>query len=160
MSLPDLDHLTDTDLQALLGQVYTEVQRRQTLAAAPQEAQQVAARYLTARDGEPDPDNPPAWQPVTGYHDAYPSNWTVTHTEKTWTSTRDGASGEPGQSPDWREVATDGEILPWVQPHAGSEYPVGAVVSHIGRLWRNDHSAPNGWQPGVPGSQWTDMGPA
>ena len=46
MTLPDLDDLTpdglraltDEDIQALLGEVYTEVQRRATLAAAVTDA--------------------------------------------------------------------------------------------------------------------------
>jgi len=48
---------------------------------------------------------------------------------------------------------------PWVQPHAGAEYEPGAIVSHEGRVWRNDHTGLNGWEPGTPGSQWTDLGP-
>lgn len=36
----------------------------------------------------------------------------------------------------------------------------GALVTHHGHVWRNDHGAGNAWEPGTTGSQWTDLGPA
>src|SRR5690606_4415762 len=100
------------------------------------------------------------WRPVTSYVDAYPLGWEVTHNGKTWVALREGASGEPGVvTGDWQEKQEPGEIVDWVQPQAGSEYPVGAIVRHNGHLWRNDHTGPNGWEPGTTGSQWTDLGP-
>ena len=82
----------------------------------------------------------------------------MTRDGRRWRSTRGGATGTPGDSPDWREIAEEGQILPWVQPHAGSKYPAGAVVTHLGRTWRNDLGRPNGWRPGQPGASWTDIG--
>lgn len=47
----------------------------------------------------------------------------------------------------------------WVQPTGAHDtYPIGAKVVHNGHLWENTHHA-NGWQPGTPHSQWTDLGP-
>lgn len=56
MPLPDIDNLTpdelraltDEDLQALLGEVYAEVQRRQTLVTAESDARDAAERYERA----------------------------------------------------------------------------------------------------------------
>lgn len=151
----DLRTLTDEQLGQLRADVTAEHDRRRTLAAAQDRIIQANRDYLAAEGTAPgDPYRAP-----TGYHDAYPHGWEVTHDDKTWVSTRDGATGVPGDSPDWRQVAQEDEILPWVQPHAGSEYPVGAKVTHNGRIWENTHTGPNGWEPGRPGAQWTDLGP-
>lgn len=157
--MSNLAEMTEEELYNLRVAIMREMERRQILSSAPDQAAALAADFLRARDGEEDPDNPPPWQPVTGYHDAYPKGAIRTHEGKVWEATRDGASQEPGNSPDWREVAQGDEELDWVQPHAGSEYPVGAIVRHNGHRWRNDHTGPNGWEPGTNGSQWTDLGP-
>lgn len=106
---------------------------------------------------------PPAdgleWVQPTGYQNAYRQGSTCTHNGKTWKASRDGATGEPGvETADWVEVVPEGVIPEWVAPHAGQEYPPGAKVTHNGHLWRNDYALPNGWEPGVTGSQWTDLG--
>lgn len=117
-------------------------------------ANQIYLASEGVQDGDP-------WRPVTGYHDAYPLGFTVHHDGKLWVSLRAGASGEPGNAPgDWQEYQEPGQAVDWVQPQAGSEYPVGALVRHDGRIWENTHTGPNGWMPGAPGSQWTDVGPA
>lgn len=153
----NLTELTDDELSQLRIDVLTEQERRQTLTATPSLVEDANRRYLAAEgttEGDP-------WRPVTGYHDAYPSGWEVTHAGKTWVALRSGASGEPGiVTGDWQEKQEPGEVVDWVQPQAGSEYPVGANVRHNGRIWRNDHTGPNGWVPGENGSQWTDIGPA
>jgi len=151
-----LTDMTDADLTALLGDVYLESERRAALRAAPAVIEQAAAEWRAAsgrRDGDP-------YVAPTGYHDAYELDATVTHDGLRWRATRDGATGVPGASPDWRQVAEEGQALPWVQPHAGSEYPAGAVVTHKGRRWRNDLGRPNGWEPGATGASWTDIGAA
>ena len=95
----------------------------------------------------------------TGYHDAYPKEWIVTSSGKKYKATRDGANGIPGESPDWLLEPEEGEIPAWVPVHAGSEYPIEAIVQHVGYIWRNDLGRPNGWEPGTTGSQWTKLGP-
>lgn len=40
----------------------------------------------------------------------------------------------------------------WVRPTgAHDSYPVGAVVTHAGRVWENVHPGINGWEPGAVG---------
>ena len=157
----DVTLMSDDDLQALLDQARAEYQKRWDLRQAYAAAPGLQTGYLESigrGPGQP-------WQPVTGYQNAYPLGYLVTHDGKEWTATRDGATGTPGESPDWQQVpGTDPEtgeteILPWVQPHAGSEYEPGALVTYGGHVWRNDHTGPNGWEPGTTGAQWTDLGP-
>lgn len=156
MSLPDLASLTDADLVDLQAACARELERRADLANIAATVERGLADYRQAAgiiDGG-------EYTPPTSYLDAYPLGWVVTYDGREWRSLRDGATGIPGESPDWREIAPEGVILPWVQPHAGGEYPVGAVVSHQGRLWRSDYEGLNGWEPGQPHSGWTDIGPA
>lgn len=151
-----LDSLGDEDITVGLSILYTESKRRESLITAQVRIEEAARQWREAA-GRVEGDE---YVQPTGYHNAYQYDAVVTYGGKKWKSTRNGANGIPGQSPDWVQVAEEGEILEWVQPHAGSEYPVGAVVKHKGRLWRNDHVAVNGWEPGTVGSQWTDIGPA
>ena len=149
----DFTNMTDAAVDELLDAAYAESQRRAALRAAPAAIEQAAAAWREAagrQDGDP-------YVAPAGYHDAYPLDAIVTHGGRRWRPTRDGATGTPGGSPDWREIAEGGQVLPWVQPHAGSEYPVGAVVTHMGRTWRNEHNR-NGWRPGQTGARWTDIG--
>ena len=151
----DFTTLTDAQVNELLAAAYAESQRRAALRAAPALIEQAAAEWREAagrQDGDP-------YVEPTGYHNAYSFDALVTYEGKSYKATRDGAVGIPGQSPDWWQVSID-QPAAWVQPHAGTEYPVGAEGTHKGRLWRNDHTAPNGWEPGAVGSRWTDIGPA
>ena len=96
------------------------------------------------------------WAQPTGAHDAYPLDWTVTHGGKTWVSRLMSNVWEPGVT-GWDEVVVEGEYPEWVQPlGAHDAYPEGAIVRHNGALWRNDHTS-NVWEPGTPGSQWTQI---
>lgn len=152
----DLTTMTDEALSSLRANILREQGRRATIATAPAQVEEMVATYQAAAgihqtDGD-------EWAPVTSYLDAYPLGIEVTHGGKTWRSLRNGASGEPGVATgDWQEVQTGPDPVDWVQPHAGAEYPVGAIVRHNGRLWRNDHTAPNGWAPGTNGSGWMDI---
>lgn len=65
---------------------------------------------------------------------------------------------EPEPEPDPEPETPGIEYTPWVQPSAGTEYAIGAIVSHNGHLWENTYDR-NGWEPGQPHSQWTDLGP-
>lgn len=149
----DYTTLTDTELQEIFHAATEETSRRNLITAALQREPTLQTGYLVAlgrADGE-------EYVPPTGYHDAYPLGWKVVYQGVEYEALRNGAIGVPGESPDWRRIAADGEILPWQQPHAGSEYPVGAIVTHQGHTWRNDHTGPNGWEPGTTGSQWTKL---
>ena len=152
MTLPDIAILTDEDLQALLGEVYTEVQRRATLAAAPAEAEALAARYAEAI-GRADGDQ---WAAPTGAHNAYLQGAIVTHQGKTWESLTPNNVGDPGDS-GWRENVADGYPA-LVQPlGAHDAYAKDAKVTHTGRIWTST-AANNTWMPGSYG--WADIGPA
>ena len=150
----DFTTLTDAEVYELLDAAYAESQRRAALRAAPAAIEEAVAAWREAA-GRQDGDD---YVEPTGYHDAYPLDAIVTRDGRRWRATRAGATSVPGGSPDWREIAEEGQILPWVQPHAGSKYPDGAVVTHQGRTWRNDLGRPNGWRPGQPGASWTDIG--
>ncbi len=148
--------LSDEELAALLDEARLEYQRRRDLTSAIDSTPGLIEALLTTTgraDGE-------EYVPPTGAHDAYPKDWRVQDDGKTYRSTRNGARGIPGKSPDWIQEPDGDEVLEWEQWHAGSEYPVGSIVSLEGRLYRNDHRRPNGWKPGTVGSQWTDIGPA
>ena len=150
----DFTNMSDAAVDALLDAAYAESQRRAVLRAAPAAIEEAVAAWREAA-GRQDGDD---YVEPTGYHDAYPLDAIVACGGNRWRSTRGGATGVPGGSPDWREIAEEGQILPWDEPHAGSKYPAGAVVTHNGRTWRNDLGRPNGWRPGQPGAFWTDIG--
>ena len=152
----DLDRISDIpdmDVEEALGILYAEAARRATLRAIPTAIEEAAAAW---REASPREDWDEYVEP-TRYHDAYSFDALVTHEGKRYKATRNGAVGIPGQSPDWWQVSID-QPVKWVRHHAGSEYPVGAEVIHKGKLWRNDHTAPNRWEPGTVGSKWTDIG--
>ena len=152
----DVTSLSDEELATLLDEARLEYQRRRDLTSAIDSTPGLIEALLTTTGREPGAE----YVPPTGAHDAYPKGWTVRQNRKTYRSTRNGAKGIPGESPDWILEPDGDEVLEWEQRQAGSEYPVGSIVSLEGRLYRNDHTGPNGWKPGTTGSQWTDIGPA
>lgn len=151
----DLKVCTDYELDQLRHEVQIEQERRQTLATASGKAAEIVRAYQAAigrQDGDP-------FVKPTGYHDAYSEDSVVSHEGKEWTATRDGANGTPGESPDWIEKVSEGEIPEWEQRHFGSEYEVGALVQMDGVVYRNDLEVPNGYRPDAPHSGWTNLGP-
>ena len=106
IDLDHLDTLTDAEARDLLAAVYAEVQRRDTLAQAPAQAEALAATYAAAigrKDGDP-------YQPVTGAHDAYPPGSIVEgnageyHRSTAWASHAPGTTGAP-----WERVWANGD---------------------------------------------------
>lgn len=149
------DEYTDDELEGLRREIGRELERRRTVNDAAQEIDDVVARYQEAigrKDGDP-------YEPPTGYLNAYFEGAIVTHDGKEWIATRNGATGVPGESPDWIEKVPEGVIPEWEQRHAGSEYEPGAIVQYEGTIYRNDLEVPNGFRPDVPHSGWTDLGP-
>lgn len=149
----NIQTLSDTELADLLDRCRDEYQRRQTITSALRDAPELAVAYLESVGrsmGEP-------YQPPTSYLDAYPKDWEVLHDNKLWVALRDGATGIPGESPDWQQVATEGEILPWEQRYAGNEYRAGDKVVHNGHVWEAERVTAH--EPGVPHSGWVDLGP-
>lgn len=149
-----ITHMTDTEIALLIAEAQAEQQRRAVLAQAVAHETGLRAAYLATQGQKPGGE----YIKPTGAHNAYPKAWEVTHDGKRWMALRDGAHELPGESHDWQQVAEPGEILEWWPPQAGTEYPLGAIVTHQGHVWRNEHDR-NGWQPGTPHAQWTDLGP-
>lgn len=164
MTIPDLTDAAawpDEDLSALRVAVLTEQERRQTLASYPS---MQAALYASARRADPAVTAPTDGQPYvepTGYQDAYPAGTTVTYDGHTYRASQDGAWMQPDlENSGWVRIDPDADgTVPWVAPHAGEEYAIGALVTYQGHTWRNDLGGPNGFTPGTTGSGWTDLGP-
>ena len=112
----DFSNMTNAEVAALHRDVTAEQRRRQVIALAPARISVVGRQVLAAEGvSEGDP-----WRQPTGYHDAYPSGWQVTHNGKTWVALRNGASGEPGiDTGDWQEYQEPGQVVDWVLPQAG-----------------------------------------
>lgn len=146
----NLTELSDDELDNLRVDVLTEQERRQTLANAPAQADDLARRYRTAtgvQDGDP-------WSQPQGAHDAYPEGWTVTHNGKTWVSLIPANVGEPGTS-GWREVTDDGAPAEWVQPSGGHDaYQTGDRVTFEGAVWESVIDG-NVWSPTAHPAGWT-----
>ena len=151
----DVTTLTDGELAALLDAARAEHFRRRDLANAVEAFPEMREAYLDSigrGQGE-------AWQEVTGYENAYPEGWTVTHNGSEWVSLINGNTLEPGVS-GWREVLPENVLAEWQAPAGYQDaYEPGAIVTHQGHVWRNDHTAGNAWEPGTTGSQWADLGP-
>lgn len=156
----DVSEFTDEELVELATAVNTEQGKRATLDRIPSQVEQIekaaaeevaalSSSYLVARDGLGSSE----WVRPEGAHDAYPKDWTVLFDGKEWISTLPANVWKPGES-GWRELVTDGEPVPWVQP-LGSEdsYAKGDTVTHNGKTWESNIDA-NVWEPP---EQWTDI---
>ena len=152
--LIDVKALSDDDLAAVLDAARAEWQRRRDLGAALDTTPGLIEAYLdsTGRaNGEP-------WVQPTGYHDAYPEGWEVTWDDRLWVSLTPGNIETPGVS-GWREVPTDGGVPAWVQPVGYHDaYKTGDKVAYEDHVWESTADS-NVWEPGSPGSPWSDLGP-
>lgn len=165
MTLDEVLDLPDEDLEEWRLAIFQEVHRRQVLRDAESRAAEVqdqverelgtiAAEFLRARDGNPDPDDPSEWVQPTGEHNAYPKDWPVFHKGKRWRSLRENNAHEPGVS-GWREM-TDG-IADWVQPSGADDaYDVGEEVMHNGKHWISTREN-NVWEPGTFDAGWDEV---
>ena len=148
--------LTDEQLADAIQQLLAERERRHTLHAAAQRADDLAQQWADAI-GRQDGDQ---WRQPQAAFDAYPVGAVVTHNGKTWESTTPANVWEPGVS-GWREQpATDpdtGEqtIPDYRQPTGGHDaYKTGDRVTWNGAIyestidgnvWSPD-AYPDGWQ--------------
>ena len=155
--------MSDAAVDALLDAAYAESQRRAALRAAPAAIEEAERTYLEARDGDPDPEQPPAWINPGGAHGmSYPLGYRVTHDSKTYTSRVPRNQWEPGADNGhaWlMDTPTGPTVQPWTYPVA---YAVGDEVTYQGRLYRCKlaHTSASNWQPPVAHGNWTDLGPA
>src|SRR5690625_4479815 len=92
----DLTKLTDAELHNLGTSLQAELDRRAITTDAPALIGRILASVLNANGYEPGDE----WEQPTGYENAYPNDWHVTHNGKQWVSTRHGATGTPGESVD------------------------------------------------------------
>lgn len=160
----DLPSLSDEELSTLRTQVEEEIYRRNILASAPVYVEANSRAFLTARDGNPDPENPPLWvQPTTV---PYPMDYLVVWPEggPVYQSIHHANVWEPGSEHGQTWVRKDpdpepGEYIPWA---IGQAVVVDDLRSHDGRLWKAKvaHTTHAGWEPG-PASYavWEDLGP-
>lgn len=91
--------LNDEELAELSRAITNEQSRRSVLVNSPLQMDSMARQYLVAAgldQGSP-------WRRPVGAHDAYPTEWTVTHVGKTWVNTVPGNIWEPGVE-GWEEV--------------------------------------------------------
>lgn len=151
----DFKDKTVDELEALLIAVSTELQRRHKVDSA----QEIITETIRLHQQDTGREDGAPYVPPTGYLDAYLKGAVVTRDGKEWEATRGGAIGVPGESVDWIEIVPEGVIPEWEQRQAGSEWPEDSKVRHNGHIWRNDSGTPNGHEPGVPHSGWTDLGP-
>ena len=150
----NLNDLSDDDLDRLRVNVLVEQERRQTLANAPAQADELARRYRSAtgaKDGDP-------WVQPEGAHDAYPEGWTVSHDGKTWVSLIPANVWAPGTS-GWREVTEEGGApAEWVQPSGGHDaYQKGDRVTFEGEVWESVIDG-NVWSPADHPEGWEKIG--
>jgi hypothetical protein len=145
--MPDVSTLTDEELTNLRLEVLNEIERRQRISAAPQQAEVLSRRYLVDTGKVAGT----AWSQPAGAHDAYPIGWVVSHNNKTWESTTPANVWEPGVS-GWREIVEEGEApADWVQPTGAHDaYSEGDLVTYGGQVWQSTAPA-NVWEPGVYG---------
>ena len=93
----DVASLSDEELAALLDEARLEYQRRRDLTSAIDSTPGLIEALLTTTGREPGVE----WAQPLGAFDTYPKDWTVRQNGKTHRSTRNGAKGIPGESPDW-----------------------------------------------------------
>ncbi|WP_297742066.1 hypothetical protein [uncultured Tessaracoccus sp.] len=132
----DLTTVSDDELDALRRYVLTELERRNVLATAQQQAEQLAKRWADAsgrHDGGP-------WRQPQAAFDAYPLGAVVVHNGKTWESTTPINVWEPGVS-GWREQAgidpeTGEQAVPAYRPPTGGHdaYEKGGRVTWGGSV--------------------------
>ena len=143
----DLATLTDDEARDLLAAVYAEVQRRDTLASAPAQAEALAATYAAAigrKDGDP-------WTQPTGAHDAVPFGLTVTKDGKEWRSKHHANVWEPSASSPWWEEVIVGGTGP--QPWALDVYytpPTKVTFEDNAYECTFEHLSQVGWEPNNP----------
>lgn len=152
----DLRALDDPDLAQLRVDVLTELERRDTLASAPERADRIARDYLGASgtvEGE-------EWQVPNSAYTAYPEGWVVTHKGSEWRSLIPSNATEPGNPNDpqayrwWEnldEQAPEGEWSP-----NGHEYSVGDEVTYQETTYRclQAHTSQPTWTPDIVPALW------
>lgn len=149
--MADITEMSDEELDILRVEVLVEVERRQTIVNAVDQAEQIARGYLKAV-GRGDGSD---WVQPTGAHDAYPEYALVMHNGEEWESLIPANVWEPGVS-GWRVKPEEGGPPPeWKAPTGSHDaYKTGDLVTFEdktyesvidGNIWPpSDH--PQGWK--------------
>ncbi len=159
--MPDVDlaPMSEAELLALRGRITVELERRQTLAAAPALIEQAAAQYRAAagvRDGT-------EYRAPTGAHDAVEPGGKRVFQGHLWENTS-GAflAHSPSEYPaGWADLGPADATTPVPAEHpawaAGVAYKVGDVVSYQGVVYRvvQAHTSAAHWLPDQVASLYT-----
>ena len=154
----DFDDMTDQQIVDLVKQAEQALARRQSLAALDK---QVGQLLTSARSSGvvKTPDPGAAWVQPTSTVDAYLQGDVVTHQGKTWASTVNFNTWEPGVS-GWRlQDAADGTPAEWVRPSGTHDaYAKGDRVTFEGEVWESVWDNPNTWSPTEFADAWQKIG--
>ena len=159
----DYEHMSIAELETLRDELTDIIWKKQVVAAAPGQVEQIQRSVLDAEGRE----MCAPWQQPAGAHDSYPSGWVVEHEGRFWRNDHvSGNAWEPGEvGTPWIEVwpADDGgwtdqrpentdpdtgEVVPpaW---QVGMTIQPGDRVEHDGQTWEAllAHTTHEGWIP-------------
>ena len=146
----DIGSISGTELNQLKQMVDAEIRRRQTLASVPDQMDKLV-RDMLAASGQVEGG---AWVEPTGYENAYPKGWVVTHNGHEWTSNIAGNTLEPGVS-GWTMTPVEGEPPPEYKDPQGYQdaYNEGDLVTFEGDVYRCLRDGTT-WSPRVAPTVW------
>lgn len=154
----DLDTLSDAELGELDKKVEAELQRRYTVATAPQQVAAINEQVYAARGGDGRP-----WARPTGAHDAYPLGAVVALDGTQYRSLIAANVWSPADYPaGWEKLTSDEVTEPEPQPTAPTWKPdetvkVGDRRTHQGATYVcvQAHTTQAGWTPDVVAALWS-----
>ena len=146
----DITDATDAELRQLKTMIDTELSRRETLASVPDQMDKLV-RDMLAASGQVESGE---WVQPTGYENAYPKGWVVTHNGNEWTSTYSGNTLEPGVS-GWTMTPVEGEPPAEYKDPAGYQdaYNEGDLVTFEGNVYKCLRDGTT-WSPSVAPTVW------
>lgn len=148
--MTDLTDYTEEDLEQLRVKVVAEQNRRWTISTVPDQMDRLV-RDLLAASGQVEGGE---WVEPTGYENAYPPGWKVTHNGNEWTSLYAGNILEPGVS-GWKMTPVEDEAPPEYKDPAGylDVYNTGDLVTFEGEIYRAKQDDIS-WSPAVSPTAW------
>lgn len=151
--MADITEMSDEELDILRVEVLVEVERRQTIANAVNQAETIARNYLKAVGRTDGTD----WVQPTGAHDAYPEYAIVLHNGKEWESLIPANVWEPGVS-GWRAKPEEGSgPAEWTAPTGGHDaYKTGDLVTFNGKTYESVIDD-NTWSPSDYPQGWKEV---
>ena len=146
----DIGSVSDAELRQLKRMIDNELERRRTLEQVPDQMDKLV-RELLAASGQVEGGQ---WKQPTGYENAYPKGWVVTHNGHEWTSNIAGNTLEPGVS-GWTMTPVEGEPPPEYKDPQGYQdaYNEGDLVTFEGDVYRCLRDGTT-WSPRVAPTVW------